>query len=97
VEHYRTAEATFLAAQTDREAAPRPPEGPHALTGTLLLIEIPSDIQGLKAADLSLARDWRFYSREVFEEAFTAGYLVTDFVHESGHSFYVLTHGETTL
>jgi predicted GNAT superfamily acetyltransferase len=63
----------------------------------LLLIEIPSDFLALKAADLSLARAWRFYSREVFEAAFAAGYLVTDFVHDQYRSFYVLTHGETTL
>ena len=97
LEHYRTAEAALLSARTDRDGLPRPPEGPHPLAGTLLLIEIPPDIQALKAADLPLARDWRFYGREIFEEAFTAGYLVTDFVHDEGRSYYVLTHGETTL
>ena len=44
-------------------------------------MEIPSDFLALKAVDLSLAREWRFYTREVFEKAFAAGYLVTDFVH----------------
>jgi predicted GNAT superfamily acetyltransferase len=97
LEHYRTAEAALLAARTDQGALPCPPEGPHPLIGALLLIEIPTDIQAIKAADLPLARDWRYYSREVFEEAFAAGYLVTDFVHDEGHSYYVLTHGETTL
>jgi predicted GNAT superfamily acetyltransferase len=68
-----------------------------SLTGTLLLVEIPSDFPALKAIDLSLARDWRFYAREVFEKAFAGGYLVTDFVHDNGRSFYVLTYGGTTL
>ena len=36
-----------------------PPEKPAPLTGTLLLVEIPSDFPALKAADLPLARDWR--------------------------------------
>ncbi len=95
--HYRLAEATLLEAQRDQEHVARPPEEILPLAGTLLLVEIPFDFQTLKSADLSLARDWRFYSREVFEKAFAADYLVTDFVHENGRSFYVLTYGETTL
>lgn len=74
-----------------------PPEHFAALEGRLLLAEIPSDFNALKEADFALSRDWRFFSREVFETAFAAGYIVTDFVHEDGHSFYVLSHGESTL
>ena len=48
-----------------------------------------------------VGRDWRFFTREFFEAAFGAGYLVTDYVFdrasESPRSFYVLTHGEATL
>ena len=51
----------------------------------------------MRAADLSLARDWRFYGREVFEKAFAGGYLVTDLIYGDGHSYYLLTHGEATL
>jgi predicted GNAT superfamily acetyltransferase len=97
LDHYRSAAATLLAARTDRGPAPCPPEETPSLTGTLLLVEIPSDFPALKASDLSLARDWRFYGREVFEDAFAAGYLVTDFIHDQGRSFYVLTHGKSTL
>ena len=97
IDHYRLAEATLLEAHLDKESVARPPEEILSLTGTLLLVEIPSDFLTLKAADLSLARDWRFYTREVFEKAFTTGYLMTDFVHDKSRSFYVLTHGETTL
>jgi predicted GNAT superfamily acetyltransferase len=96
-DHYLAAEVTLLEACPDREPVARPPEEVPSLAGTLLLVEIPSDILALKAFDLSLARDWRFYTREVFENAFAAGYLVTDFVHDDRRSFYVLTHGETTL
>jgi predicted GNAT superfamily acetyltransferase len=65
----------------------------------LLLAEIPSDIEALKAVDLSLARAWRFFTREFFETAFAAGYLVTDFIFEAEtrRSFYVLSYGESTL
>ncbi len=97
LEHYRTAEATLLEACPGGDSAPRPPDEVPLFSGSLLLVEIPPDFMALKAGDLALGRDWRFYSREVFEKAFAAGYLVTDFVHADGHSFYILTHGEATL
>ena len=75
----------------------RPPEHFSALNGKLALAEIPSDFSALKDADFSLARDWRFFSRELFETAFAEGYLVTDFVYDQSRSFYVLAHGESTL
>ncbi len=97
LDHYRTAGATLLEARTKRGPAPRPPEEPSSLTGALLLVEIPSDFMALKAADLPLGRDWRFFTREVFEDAFAGGYLVTEFIHDKGRSFYVLTHEDATL
>ena len=97
LDHYRAAGATLLEAQGDGEVALRPPGEVPALTGTLLLVEIPADFMALKTADLPLGRDWRFYSREVFEKAFAAGYLVTDFIHGKGHSYYLLMHGDSTL
>jgi predicted GNAT superfamily acetyltransferase len=75
----------------------RPPEHFSALNGTLTLAEIPSDFGALKDADFSLARDWRFFSREVFETSFAEGYIVTDFIYDQSRSFYVLAHGESTL
>ena len=75
----------------------RPPEHFSPLEDKLALAEIPSDFNTLKQADFSLARDWRFFTREVFETAFAAGFIVTDFVHDQGRSFYVLSNGETTL
>ncbi len=66
----------------------------------LLLIEIPSDFQALRATDRSLALEWRLSTRSLFEDLFSRGYLITDFVHVPGdqpRSFYVLSHGESTL
>ncbi len=66
----------------------------------ILLLEIPADFQALKEADQALAIDWRMHTRQLFEDLFRRGYLVTDFVYLPGthpRSFYVLTHGETTL
>jgi predicted GNAT superfamily acetyltransferase len=76
---------------------PRPPEHFSPLEGNLTLAEIPSDFSALKEADFSLARDWRFFSRELFETAFSSGYIVTDFIYDQSRSFYVLAHGESTL
>jgi predicted GNAT superfamily acetyltransferase len=75
----------------------RPPEHFSPLEGKLVLAEIPSDFNALKDADFALARDWRFFSREVFETAFATGYIATDFVYEHRRGFYVLSHGESTL
>ena len=78
-------------------AWPRPPEHFSPLDGKLALAEIPADFTALKNVDFALARDWRFFSREVFETAFTAGYIATDFVYDDRRGFYVLSHGESTL
>ncbi|RIK31185.1 MAG: hypothetical protein DCC56_03070 [Anaerolineae bacterium] len=75
----------------------RPPEHFSHLEGRLALAEIPSDFNALKQEDFALARDWRFFTREVFETAFHAGYIATDFIFDNDRSFYVLSHGETTL
>jgi predicted GNAT superfamily acetyltransferase len=75
----------------------RSPEHFSMLNGNLALAEIPSDFTALKDGDFALARDWRFFSRELFETAFSAGYIVTDFVYDQSRSFYVLAHGESTL
>jgi predicted GNAT superfamily acetyltransferase len=74
-----------------------PPERFSPPEGNLTLAEIPSDFSALKEKDFSLARDWRFFSRELFETAFSSGYIVTDFIYDHSRSFYVLAHGESTL
>lgn len=66
----------------------------------ILLIEIPADFQTIITRNPNLSRIWREHSRELFSALFQAGYLVTDFIHLPGNlprSFYVLSHGESTL
>jgi predicted GNAT superfamily acetyltransferase len=77
----------------------QPPEGFSPPTERLALAEIPSDFMALKATDFPLARDWRLFSRDVFESAFRAGYLVTDFIYDraTNRSLYVLTDGEAEM
>jgi predicted GNAT superfamily acetyltransferase len=80
---------------------PRPAAQPSRPEATLALVEVPPDFQALKRRDASLALAWRMHTREIFEQAFAAGYMATDFVHLKGEkhprSYYVLSHGEGTL
>jgi predicted GNAT superfamily acetyltransferase len=66
----------------------------------LLLLEIPPDFPALKAAKPEVALAWRTHTRAWFEDLFGRGYLITDFIHlpgKSARSFYVMSHGESTL
>ena len=66
----------------------------------LWLVEIPANFSALRETDPGLAMEWRMHIRTVCEALFAQGYLVTDFVHLPGklaRSFYVLSHGDSTL
>ena len=66
----------------------------------MLLVEIPALFPKLSTQAPELAVVWRDHTRKIFSDLFAAGYLVTDFVHLTGNhprSFYVLSHGESTL
>lgn len=66
----------------------------------IVLVEIPADFPALKEANIELAKEWRLNSREIIEDLFRSGYLVTDFVHLPGkipRSYYVFSHGEGTF
>jgi len=79
----------------------RPPSKFTLPNGSLALVEIPINFQTLRETDLSLAKDWRFFTRDIFEESFKAGYLVTDFIYDrreaSPRGYYILTNGESTI
>lgn len=79
----------------------KPPEHLPPFDERLLLAEIPGDFIDLKNKDFSLARDWRFFTRELFETAFAKSYIITDFIYDNNDNqsrgLYVLTHGESTL
>jgi predicted GNAT superfamily acetyltransferase len=69
--------------------------------GTFGLVEIPANFQAIKAADNALAREWKTRVRSIFEAAFDAGYLVTDFIHETidgrQRAFYALAKSDARL
>lgn len=100
--HFTKAEIQPLyTPQTGRDGLLRVPESFSPPGTPLLMAEIPADFTSTKSSDLSLARDWRFFIREVFETSFAAGYYVTDFIFDSTgdlpHSLYILTDGGTML
>jgi predicted GNAT superfamily acetyltransferase len=106
--HYLSAEARILNPSTIRQdGLLRPADDidlgnvrPNQDGDTILLVEIPPDFLHLRKADKALGESWRYHTREIFENLFERGYLVTDFVHlpgTSSRSFYVLSHGESTL
>lgn len=67
---------------------------------SILLLEIPAVFNFIKVSDPGLALDWRLHIREFFKKLFNSGYIVTDFIYEPGkipRSYYVLSHGESTL
>jgi predicted GNAT superfamily acetyltransferase len=71
----------------------------------LLLVEIPANFMQMRTEAPAIAMTWRVHSRQLFQQAFAAGYLVTDFIDgphpiidtPQGRCFYVLSHGESTL
>jgi predicted GNAT superfamily acetyltransferase len=77
------------------DGLPRPAHDPAQPQGMFALVEIPSHFQAIKAHDMILAQAWRQQTREIFEAAFAAGYLVTDFFRENvegrTRSFYALS------
>ncbi len=67
----------------------------QALEGESLLVEIPADLQGVKARNRALATRWRERTRDTFEGAFASGYVVCDFLRKTEHDhrarcFYLL-------
>ncbi len=98
LESFLSAGCDILNPTTPNPAGPRPPERFADFAGIIALVEIPADIQSLKARDLGLALAWRQHTRELFEAAFRAGYLVTDFLREPMgdrvRAFYAISQGE---
>lgn len=105
--HYFAAGAEIINPTTSGEGGwPRPVASDPVEKATkqneaaLLLVEIPADFMALKGSEPTLALEWRLHTRTVFEAMFAMGYFVTDFIYLSGgnpRSFYVLSHGESTL
>jgi predicted GNAT superfamily acetyltransferase len=59
----------------------RPREG---IEGETLLLDIPSDFLALKASDPGAALAWRLGARSCLEELFSQGFIVDDFLRQTG-------------
>jgi predicted GNAT superfamily acetyltransferase len=59
-------------------------------TTDLCLVEIPVDIQRLKAEAPTLALNWRLQTRQLFEMAFETGYTAIDLIQRNGRNYYLL-------
>ncbi len=82
------------------EPLPRSADPGRRQIAPILLVEIPADFLALKSANFDLALRWRLHARSLFVDLFERDYLITDFVFLSGNSprsYYVLSHGESTL
>ncbi len=55
-----------------------------------LEIDIPPDFQSLKRGDLNHAKAWRMRTRLQFEDAFSRGYVVVDFIATPSRACYIL-------
>ena len=93
-EHYASAGAVLVNPARLDAALPRPSETATTLSTDLALVEIPADFQAIRHTDQTLALAWRMQTRDIFEQAFARGYLVTDFIFEPNprRSFYALTY-----
>jgi len=60
------------------------PDGPR------LLLQIPAEIEALKAADMPKARAWRLQVRALAQAAFAAGFVVTDYARDGELGLYLL-------
>ncbi len=91
----------FYPLHASTEGLLHPPEHVPPFEDRLLLAEIPVNFLDLKSKDFALARDWKFFTRELFETAFEKNYIITDFIFDNSEGdprgLYVLTHGESTL
>jgi predicted GNAT superfamily acetyltransferase len=58
--------------------------------GDRFLMQIPLDIDAVRAADLPRARAWRYQVRALAEAAFAAGFTVTAFARDDEAGLYLL-------
>lgn len=70
----------------------------NPLEGSIVRVQIPPDINAMKAGNLSLAIRWREQTRSTFERAFAAGYAATGVLTEWSHAtspsvYYMLEQG----
>jgi predicted GNAT superfamily acetyltransferase len=51
---------------------------------------VPANFQAIKRTDMPLAIQWRLRTRQLFEDAFSQGYTVTDLLRHDDRCYYLL-------
>jgi predicted GNAT superfamily acetyltransferase len=94
---YLQANTTIVNAATlTSDGALLPAETLHQPASSMALLEIPLHYPDMVRDNPALATRWREHGRRVFEQLFTSGFMVTDFIRESyegrERAFYLLTY-----
>ena len=89
------------AGRLDDDDLLRPIGGEAPPDSATALIEVPHDLQGLRARDPELALEWRAHLTRILKGAFAQGYWLTDYLWLRGErvprAYYLLIDGEQTL
>jgi len=67
-----------------------PTDGQLSLDGRPLALPIPDDIAAIRRSDAALGMAWRLFMRHHLEQAFAAGYVITDCLNLAGEWHYLL-------
>jgi predicted GNAT superfamily acetyltransferase len=80
----------LLPTTLSRQGLLQPGDTTPALDGAPLAVPIPEDINLVRQSDRELGLAWRFYTRDVFEAAFAAGYVAVDCLRLPDQNWYYL-------
>jgi predicted GNAT superfamily acetyltransferase len=58
-----------------------------------MLVQIPADIEALKAIDMAKARAWRYQLRTIAQATFAAGFSVVEYARDGDVGLYLLRRG----
>ena len=72
-----------------------PADGELSLDGRPLALPIPDDIAAIRRSDAALGMAWRLFIRHHLEQAFAAGYVITDCLNLAGEWHYLLEQSQT--
>jgi predicted GNAT superfamily acetyltransferase len=98
LKHYLQAMTPILNPTSVRaDGLPLPSDGSHEPSGSLALLEIPTDYRAMVRQDAELAVTWRRHTRALFKQVIVKmGFMVTDFIHEPyegrERAFYMLSY-----
>lgn len=96
LKHYLDAETMIInPSSVSHDGLPLPAETFVRPGGSLALVEIPPHFEIIQQQNPALAQAWRAHSREVFMAVLRAGFVITDFLHETfegrERAFYLLS------